>query len=62
MGIALDEAERMNLSLPGLALVHQLYLAVRAQGHGLNGTHALILALEELSGMRRPSRESDRPT
>ena len=34
MGIALREAERMGLSLPGLALVHQIYLAVQAQGHG----------------------------
>lgn len=49
MGIALDEAQRMNLSLPGLALVHQLYLAVQAQGHGRKGTHALMLALEQMS-------------
>jgi len=49
MGIALDEAQRMNLGLPGLALVHQLYLAVQAQGHGKKGTHALMLALEQLS-------------
>lgn len=49
MGIALDEARRMNLSLPGLALVHQLYTAVQAQGHGDLGTHALMLALEKMS-------------
>ena len=49
MGIALDEARGMNLSLPGLALVHQLYLAVQAQGHGKKGTHALMLALEQMS-------------
>ena len=49
MGIALEEAKRMNLVLPGLALVHQLYLAVQAQGHGHLGTQALILALEQLS-------------
>lgn len=49
MGIALDEAKRMGLSLPGLALVHQLYLAVQAQGHGKCGTHALMLALENMS-------------
>ncbi len=59
MGIALDEAGRMNLSLPGLALVHQLYLAVQAQGHGRRGTHALMLALEHVSntvvGSRRDS-------
>jgi 3-hydroxyisobutyrate dehydrogenase len=29
--------------------VHQLYVAVRAQGHGRKGTHALILALEQLN-------------
>jgi len=49
MGIALDEAKRMDLPLPGLALAHQLYLAVKAQGHGKLGTHALALALEQLS-------------
>lgn len=51
MGIALDEARRMNLSLPGLALVHQLYMAVQAQGHGHLGTHALMLALERMSAV-----------
>jgi 3-hydroxyisobutyrate dehydrogenase len=50
MGIALAEAEAMNLSLPGLAMAHQLYLAVQAQGHGRKGTHALQLALAKLSG------------
>ncbi len=45
MGIALDEAKRMGLSLPGLALANQLYLAVKAQGYGRKGTHALMLAL-----------------
>jgi 3-hydroxyisobutyrate dehydrogenase len=53
MGIALDEAKRMNLSLPGLALAHQLYLAVQAQGWGKKGTHALMLALEQLSNIKR---------
>ncbi|HEY7447698.1 MAG TPA: NAD(P)-dependent oxidoreductase [Vicinamibacterales bacterium] len=49
MGIALAEAERMGIALPGLALVHQLYVAVRAQGHGRAGTQALVLGLEEMS-------------
>jgi len=49
MRIALDEAQRLNIALPGLALVHQLYVALRAQGHGKLGTQALMLALEELS-------------
>jgi 3-hydroxyisobutyrate dehydrogenase len=49
MGIALDEAKRMRLALPGLALVHQLYVALQAQGDGRRGTHALVLALERMS-------------
>jgi len=53
MKIALDEAERMNLALPGLALAKQLYEAVRAQGYGRKGTHALMLALEHLSNIKR---------
>jgi 3-hydroxyisobutyrate dehydrogenase len=52
MGIALQEAAAVGLSLPGLALVHQLYLAVKAQGHGRSGTQALILALKTLNGDR----------
>jgi 3-hydroxyisobutyrate dehydrogenase len=51
MGIALAEAKRMGLSLPGLALAEQLYLSVKAQGWGRNGTHALMLALSEMSGI-----------
>jgi 3-hydroxyisobutyrate dehydrogenase len=39
----------MGLFLPGLALVHQLHLAVKAQGHGKLGTQALMLALEQMS-------------
>jgi 3-hydroxyisobutyrate dehydrogenase len=49
MGIALDEARRMNLSLPGLALANQLYIALKAQGHGRLGTHSLAFALEHLN-------------
>jgi len=51
MGIALDEARRMGLSLPGLALAEQLYLSVQANGWGKKGTHALQLALARLSGI-----------
>jgi 3-hydroxyisobutyrate dehydrogenase len=51
MGIALDEARRMGLCLPGLALANQLYLAVQAQGYGRKGTHALMLALERISNV-----------
>ena len=51
MGIALEEAKRMNLSLPGLALANQLYMSVKAQGNGKLGTQALMLALESMNGM-----------
>ena len=51
MGMALEESRRMGLVLPGLSLVHQLYLAVQAHGYGRSGTHALMLALEELSNV-----------
>lgn len=51
MGIALSEAKRMGIALPGLALSHQLYVALQAQGHGRDGTHALQLALASLSGV-----------
>jgi 3-hydroxyisobutyrate dehydrogenase len=51
MGIALDEARRMGLALPGLALAHQLYVALASQGHAKSGTQALILALADLSAI-----------
>ena len=49
MGIALEEATRMGIVLPGLTLVHQLYQTVQTLGHGRSGTHALMLALEALA-------------
>jgi 3-hydroxyisobutyrate dehydrogenase len=53
MGIALAEAEKMNLCLPGLGLAKQLYEAARAQGYGRKGTQALLLALETLNNVKR---------
>jgi 3-hydroxyisobutyrate dehydrogenase len=50
MGIALAESRRMGLAMPGLALAEQLYQSVKAKGWGRNGTHALMLALSEMSG------------
>jgi 3-hydroxyisobutyrate dehydrogenase len=51
MGIALEEARRMQLALPGLALAEQLYQAVAAQGYPRKGTHSLMLALAQMSGI-----------
>ncbi len=51
MGIVLAESRRMGLSMPGLALGEQLYQSVKAKGYGRCGTHALVLALAEMSGI-----------
>ena len=42
MSIALAEAERMGLELPGLALAKKLYEQLKSQGYGRNGTQALF--------------------
>jgi 3-hydroxyisobutyrate dehydrogenase len=57
MTIALEESRRMNLSMPGLALAQQLYLALAAQGHARSGTHALELALASMSGIDWKARQ-----
>lgn len=51
MAIALREAASLRVASPGLALAHQLYVALQAQGKGREGTQALILALARLSGI-----------
>ena len=51
LGIALDEAQQMGLTLPGLALAEQLYQSLAERGHAKDGTHALMLALAEMSGV-----------
>jgi 3-hydroxyisobutyrate dehydrogenase len=53
MGIALDESKKMGICMPGLALAHQLYIALQAQGYGRKGTQALMMALEQISGIKR---------
>jgi 3-hydroxyisobutyrate dehydrogenase len=53
LGIALDECKRMGVAMPGLALVRQFYVALKSQGHDRKGYHALLLVLEQLSGIRR---------
>jgi 3-hydroxyisobutyrate dehydrogenase len=51
MGIILEESRRMQIALPGLALAHQMYVALAAQGHARDGTQALELALARMSGI-----------
>lgn len=54
LGIALAEARRARLALPGLALANQLYVALQAQGRGRDGTQALVHSLASLSGLDWP--------
>lgn len=49
MGIALDEARRCNLQLPGLELAEKMYRRLAAMGHQRAGTQALIKVLEEMN-------------
>ncbi|NPD71406.1 NAD(P)-dependent oxidoreductase [Oceanispirochaeta sp. M1] len=51
MGIALKEAQAMNLSLPGLAMANQFYTAAMAQGLQDMGTQGLYKVFE---GMNSP--------
>src|SRR5260221_2275039 len=48
MEIALAEADRLGLVLPGLKLVDKLYRTLQTQGHDRSGTQALYLALEAM--------------
>jgi 3-hydroxyisobutyrate dehydrogenase len=49
MGIALQEARRMKLAMPGLALVHQFYVSAQAQGLENLGTQGLFKVLAAMS-------------
>jgi 3-hydroxyisobutyrate dehydrogenase len=52
MGIALEEAKRMNLSLPGLSLAYQFYVAAIAQGYENLGTQGLYKVIAGLNGIK----------
>jgi 3-hydroxyisobutyrate dehydrogenase len=52
MGIALMEAQAMNLSLPGLALAYQFYTAAMAQGLENLGTQGLYKVFEAMNSPR----------
>ena len=52
MGIALAEAEKLNLCLPGLAPPSS-FTKRSAQGMGRKGTQALLVALENINNVKR---------
>jgi len=51
MGIALAEAGRMRLALPGLALAQQFYIAAMAEGLEGLGTQGLYRVYERMNGL-----------
>lgn len=51
MEIALDEARRLGISLPGLGLINQFYHAAIAEGLDRKGTQALYRVYQRLNGI-----------
>jgi 3-hydroxyisobutyrate dehydrogenase-like beta-hydroxyacid dehydrogenase len=49
--LVLDAADDHGTPLPATGLIFQLYRALQASGHGHEGNHALIKALEQMIGM-----------
>lgn len=49
--LALEAADQLGAPLPGTALVFQLYRTLQRAGLGGDGNHALVKALERLSGI-----------
>jgi 3-hydroxyisobutyrate dehydrogenase len=49
MGIALDEARKMKLALPGLALANQFYVAAMALGYENLGTQGLYKVIAKMN-------------
>ncbi len=48
--LVLDAADQFGVPLPATSLIFQLYRTLQAQGLGAEGNHALVKALEHLSG------------
>ncbi len=51
MGIALEEAKRMRLALPGLAMAHQFYLAAMSLGYENLGTQGLYKVFQTMNNV-----------
>jgi 3-hydroxyisobutyrate dehydrogenase len=49
--LVLQAAEESNTSLPAASLVHQLFSAAQAAGHGKDGTQALFTVVEKLASL-----------
>lgn len=51
--LVLDAADDLGAPLPATGLIFQLYRALQTGGHGHEGNHALVKALEQMTGMGR---------
>jgi len=49
--LVLEAANDLGVPIPGTALVYQMYRALQNQGLGSEGNHALVKALELMSGV-----------
>lgn len=50
--LVLEAADDLGVPVPGTAIVYQLYRALQNQGLGTDGNHALVKALEDMSGIK----------
>jgi 3-hydroxyisobutyrate dehydrogenase len=58
--LVLDAADQFGVPLPGTSLIFQFYRTLQAQGLGAEGNHALVKALEHLSGFAiEPTEQAD---
>jgi 3-hydroxyisobutyrate dehydrogenase len=48
--LVLEAADQVGAALPGTSLVFQLYRSLQTRGLGDEGNHALVKALENLTG------------
>jgi len=55
--LVLDAADELGVPVPGTSLVFQMYRALQAQGLGSDGNHALVKALETMSGQELGSND-----
>ena len=51
LAIAIEEAEKLGLHLPGLSNAKKAYDSLQAMGHGQSGTQSLILSLAKQNGI-----------
>ena len=55
MGIALDECKAMEITLPGLELVYELYTRMMAHGEWDLGMQSLLIELKRMNDINLDS-------